>query len=314
MRKLKHRHWPGSAAVLIGAIAASAMALATPAAAKTSRCLVVNNALNASYTSLQAAQDAASAADTLWVRGTCVGTTTVRKDLTITGQQPSGYTPPTLDGAGQGSVLTIDPGVTAAVDTLTISHGKTSDIGGGIFYRGTVTVNKSTVSDNTANLGGGVGGDGTLTVNDSTVSGNTGDLGVGIFNLGTATVNGSSRIANNTSDGDAGGINNYGGGATLTLNDSSTVTGNTADQEGGGIRNDEGTVTLNDSSAITGNTAGDDGGGIWNGGAVTLNDSSAITSNTAGNVGGGVYNAPGYGTLALAGGSVSGNTPDDIYP
>ena len=300
------------AGVLSGLVALVVLAWTPLAAATTSRCLIINDALNASYKSLQAAQDAASSADTLWVRGRCVGTTTIRKNLTITGQQPRGFTPPTLDGAGQGSVLTIDEGLTATINALTISNGDTDDVGGGIIALGTVTLNDSTVSHNVAGLGGGIASDGTVTLNDSTVRDNTGHGGGGgILSFGTVTANGSSRIADNTAtDSDAGGVYNLG---TVTLNDSAAITGNTA-HRGGGIRNDEGTVTLNDSSAVTGNTASDDGGGIWNGGAVTLNDGSAVSGNTAANVGGGVYNASGFGTLHLAGGTVSGNTPDDVYP
>jgi hypothetical protein len=65
-----------------------ALLIWAPAAApaKGSNCLVTNPARNGSYRSLQAAQAAARVGDTLLVRGTCVGTTKISKDLTIKGQ------------------------------------------------------------------------------------------------------------------------------------------------------------------------------------------------------------------------------------
>jgi hypothetical protein len=47
---------------------------------------------------------------------------------------------------------------------------------------------------------------------------------------------------------------------------------------------------------------------------VTMNDTSAITGNATGDVGGGIYNDPNFATLNQPGGTISGNTPDDIYP
>ena len=334
MRKLKHPK-PGrrSAAVLIGAIAALAMALAAPAGAKTSHCLIINNALNATYTSLQAAQDAASAADTLWVRGNCVGTTEITKDLTITGQQPSGYTTPTLDGASQGSVLSIDSGVMVTINTLTITGGSGTNTegvtgGGGINnFEGAVILNGTSITGNRADSGGGIANTGgSVTLNDSSISGNTASYGGGINSgingtfVGSVTLNGSSSISDNTVGGgvpgDGGGIGSNGG--TVTLNDSSSISGNTAVTEGGGVSViAAASVTLNDSSSISGNTAGTLGGGIYNVGnsSVTLNDSSSITGNTAGADGGGIYNDVFAGPVTLNdSSSITGNTPNNCAP
>jgi len=94
------------------------LAAAPAASAATSHCLIINNAINTSYTSLQAAVTAAASGATLWVRGTCTGTATISTSVTITGQQPAGFTPPTLSGGGPGPVLGIEinpltvPGVT----------------------------------------------------------------------------------------------------------------------------------------------------------------------------------------------------------
>ncbi len=227
----------GTLSALLGLLVLSALAWApTAAAAAPLKCLIINNALNASYSSLQAAQDASAAGDTLWVRGRCFGTTTITKDLTLTGQQLRGFTSPTLDGGSQNVVLSINAGVAVTINTLTISDGNNPAFGGGGIDNlgGTVTLNDSTITgNNTAtSAGGGINNDG-----------------------GLVTLNGSSSVSDNYGF-NGGGINNTNGG-TVTLNDSSSVSGNTADLVGGGIFNyPGGTVNLN-GGTVTGNTPDD---------------------------------------------------------
>jgi hypothetical protein len=222
------------------------LAGAPAASAATSHCLIINNAINTSYTSLQAAVNAAASGATLWVRGTCAGTATISTSLTITGQQPAGFTAATLNGGGQGPVLDIEinsltvPGV--ILNNLTVTGGN-GDEGGGIFAVGHLTLNNVTVAGNTAVLGGGIGVEpanpigSTVTLNNSTVRGNTAQLGGGMF------------IA-------SGGIP-VPPAPVVTLNNS-TITGNTAESPpfGGGVFND-GTLVLNGTSSVTGNTPDD---------------------------------------------------------
>jgi hypothetical protein len=250
----------GTLSALLGVLVLAMLAWAPAATAAPMRCLIINNALNASYSSLQAAQDAATAGDTLWVRGRCFGTTTITKDLTLTGQQPRGFTSPALDGASQNFVLTTSAGVAVTINTLTITDGNNPAFGGG----------------GIDNLGG------TVTLNDSTITGDSATYGRG------------------------GGISNDGG--LVTLNGSSSVSGNYA-ANGGGIYN-SGTVSLNNSSSVSGNSA-IFGGGIFNSGTVNLNNSSSVSGNSADLEGGGIFVYPG-GTVNLNGGTVTGNTPDDI--
>ena len=278
---------PRFAGLLLGLLVLTVLAWAPPAAAAPSKCLIINNALNANYTSLQAAQDAASPGATLWVRGTCTGTSEVTKNLTLTGQQPRGFTAPTLNGGGQGSVLTIDSGVTVTINTLTITGGSgtyvpelETVVGGGILNNdnGSVTLNGTSITGNTAPYGGGIANianGGSVTLNDTSITGNTaGTNGGGIINGGTVTLNGTSSINGNTARQDSGGILSVSG--SVTLNDTSSITDNTA-PNGGGILNLAGSVTLNNSGNITGNTAGSVGGGIYNlFGTVTLNNSTTI--------------------------------------
>lgn len=62
---------------------------------------------------------------------------------------------------------------------------------------------------------------------------------------------------------------------------------------------------------ITGNTSGTVGGGVYNNGTFEMSGGE-ITGNTATTQGGGVYNTA--TATFTPGGTVSGNTPDDVYP
>src|SRR5262245_43163375 len=85
-----------------------ALAWASVASADKPGCLVVDTNADQSYASLQAAVNAASAGDTLFVKGTCVGTSTIDRNLTITGHSNGGKKTGTLDGAAGGTVLTVN--------------------------------------------------------------------------------------------------------------------------------------------------------------------------------------------------------------
>ena len=245
-------------------------------------CRVVDTRTGRSYSTLQAANDAGPtlAGDTLVVRGTCYGATTISKSLTIVGRHR--LDAPTLDGGHSGApVVTVMGGVTVALDDLIVTGGGVAGgvggLGGGIFNDGgTVTLTNTTVTGNTARLGGGILNyhGGTVTLHSSTVSDNTGS-----------------------------GIENYDGG-TAAL-DNSTVTGNTT-QYGGGISNHYSTLLTLDDSTVAGNTARYDGGGIYNTGVARLTNST-VTGNTA-RSGGGIYNA---GVVTLTGSTGTGNSPDD---
>jgi uncharacterized repeat protein (TIGR01451 family) len=219
----------------------------------------------------------------------------------------------TLDGQGTRRGITVNSGVVAVVERFTIQNGTALygyPVGGGIYNRGTFTLNKSTVSGNTAgDGGGGIFNEDILTLNDSTVSGNT--------------------VSGNTTGGSGGGIYNNGynavGKGKVTLN-RSTVSGNTAGANGsgsgggiytiGGIYISSGVVVLNN-SAIRGNranTAGGGGGGVISLGTVLILNNSTVSDNTTTNTslpgtissGGGIYASGGVVTLSSS--TISGNT------
>ncbi|NBB78871.1 MAG: hypothetical protein GVY36_05415 [Verrucomicrobia bacterium] len=162
----------------------------------------------------------------------------------------------TIDANGEETghrVMEIAAGHTVALHSLTLTGGKATgsfpnNRGGGIYNRGTLTLDWSTLSGNSAAFGGGIYNRGTLTLTQSTLSGNyAADNGGGIYIDGTLTLDQSTLSGNSAANG--GGIYNT---DTLTLTQS-TLSGNSAADDGGGISN-FGTLTLTN-SIVAGNTA-----------------------------------------------------------
>ncbi|WP_129593326.1 hypothetical protein [Streptomyces sp. C] len=228
------------------ATAAAALATAAPASAATT-------VVNCPAQNLQTAIDNAASGDTLLVRGTCTGTFTIGKSLTLAGSSGA-----TLNGNNAGRTLTVNGPTTVRVTLtgLTLTGGAGVGLGGGLFNNGaTVTLRSSTVRNNTSTEeGGGIGSLGTTTLDGSTVRDNTSKYGGGIAN----------------------------GPGVLTVF-WSTVRGNTATQWGGGLLVAGQARVVG--STITANTAQGgplSGGGIYNFSNLTLLGNS-ITANTPNN-------------------------------
>jgi hypothetical protein len=200
---------------------------------------------------------------------------------------------------------------------LTVNHSTLCDnsthdyyvaSGGGILNAGTATVSDSTLSGNSASYyGGGISNGGTLTVSDSTLSGNSAFLGGGVYSSGTLTVSNSALSGNSAFGGRGGfggGITNSGisSGGTLTVSNSS-LSGNSATVAGGAIYNEFGTVTVSNST-LSGNSA-DLGGGILNNGTLTVSDST-LSGNSSGGSGGGIWNN-GTGPVTLTNVTLTAN-------
>jgi len=250
--------------------------------------------------------------DELTITGTCTGTYTLDKNLSLIGLVTRRYPTPTLDGGHAGSTLTVGS-VTATLTNLTLTGGTGFAVGpyrygGGLYNGGTVTLVHVNVVGNTASAplgyGGGIFNAGTIVLeSQSVVSGNgSGKNGGGIYNAGTATVRGSSIVTGNFAE-DGGGIYDSG---TLSI-DGSSITGNSASLRGGGgifkvQTSSNGTATLT-SATISNNTAANQGAGIYNGGVMVI-QSSTVSGNTSRGGGGGIYN---IATLALTASTVSQN-------
>jgi len=207
------------------------------------------------------------------------------------------------DGSGDVELFIVNPGVSAALNHLTVTKGKglagirnwgtltvtssifsdnigvgTSNSGGAILNASGahLTVSESTFVDNSTGAdGGGIANyDSTVMVTDSTFSGNSATSGGAIYNLlGSVTISNSTLSANQASQG--GGIFNYWGTLTVT---NSTFSGNSA-TSGGGIYNNGPTTVTN--STFSGNSASS-GGGIYNSDTAIFYN-SIIANSTGGN-------------------------------
>jgi nitrous oxidase accessory protein NosD len=109
------------ALVLLGLLA-GLLGIGSSASAAPATCEVDDSTTLSTYSSLQAAIDGASAGNTLEINGTCVGTSTVTKNLRIKGGSPKVSI---LDAGGAGSTLTVNPSVSVTV-VISWSWGKTS--------------------------------------------------------------------------------------------------------------------------------------------------------------------------------------------
>ncbi|MBU0491732.1 MAG: hypothetical protein KKA73_17070 [Chloroflexi bacterium] len=165
-------------------------------------CRACVNGAGPVYGTAQAAVDAASPGDAVWIAGTCVGADAgqqvhVTQDLTLRGGyradfgtwDPATY-PTTLDAAGQGRVVTVQGPAQVMLESLRITGGDAtglggldwSDAGGGLYaITATVTLSDTQVTGNIAStqgqgFGGGVG------VATTTLDHNTG--ATGMFGMG----------------------------------------------------------------------------------------------------------------------------------
>jgi hypothetical protein len=167
-----------------------------------------------------------------------------------------------------GGVFSAGPSVT--IDHSTV-HGNHSWQGGGVDANGgVVTISDSTISGNYADgdpahsggrgYGGGIFSTANVTVDGSTINDNTGAYdGGGIYLTGSGSLAvGNSTIArNHAQNDDGGGIWDYAGGTFSVIG--STVTGNTAATRTGGIEFGGGTGTpVLENSIVSGNSSGTD--------------------------------------------------------
>ena len=120
------------AVLALGVAAAGAALIPAAAVGKPPSCAISNDRNHTGYGVLQDAVDAAKAGDTLEIKGTCVGSTSVDRDITLKGIVNKPFPgPPTLDGNHSGRVLDITAGK-ATIRDLVITNGRTDGDGGGI--------------------------------------------------------------------------------------------------------------------------------------------------------------------------------------
>ena len=117
------------AACAVGLAAVCAALTAPGAVGRPPSCAISNDRNHKGYDGLQAAVDAAKSGDTLEIKGTCVGSTSLDRDITLKGVVNNAFPgTPTLDAAGHGRVLTLTAGK-ATVHNLVITNGSASGEG-----------------------------------------------------------------------------------------------------------------------------------------------------------------------------------------
>lgn len=281
--------------------------------------IIEHNGINGttSYSTIQAAIDAAQAGDTIWLESGTYTTTNdylnpalvyVTKNLTF--RVFNGATA-TIDGSNLFRCIWVNSGITANFYDVTISNGQSWDPvyldGAGIFNdRGTVNLYNCILEDNDGLWSGGAiyNNQGTIKLENSTIrNNNVPTKGGAIYNnQGTVNIAGSTITGNSARNG--GGIYNDQGTVIIqNSNVNSNLVYDTGENNGGALYNDGGTVSIS-GCMIWYNNADDNGGAIYNTGNTTIT-STNIYSNTAFN-GGSIYNTN-IGTMTITGSSLYSN-------
>jgi hypothetical protein len=231
------------------------------------------------------------------------GQLNVTEALTVTG---NGATNTIVDGNASTRIFNVSGGVAFTISGATLQHAlAATGAGGAIDSDGAVTLDATTLTDNSATAGGGLHAAAATIRNDSVVRANQAStLGGGVASTGDATVTdstigGSSASDANTSVDNGGGLSAQG---TATINNS-TVRHNTTAGNGGGVSGD---IVVVDGSTIGDNTA-TRGGGISSQSTVSVS-SSTISDNT-GTAGAGISS---QSTLAVSSSTISSNTGTGI--
>lgn len=261
---------------------------------------------------------------TLSIAGTDDGNSSgdfdITSDMTITGLGATADDV-IIDANDIDRIFDIRDNAVVTIDTLTVTDGTTNvdgggisvgnaanltlnsvkinfnvgDHGGGIYVdalgpqSGVLTINDSTMSDNTAQDGGALNSKGTSTLNNVSISNNSAVRGGGIYSENSITIT-DSDISGNTATQDAGG--HYAGAsdpmATSQTISNTTYDSNTAGSYGGGIRHSGGTLTIS---------------------STTISNNNANTSSNGGVTGGGLTNNS--GNLTMYNSTISGNDITD---
>jgi fibronectin-binding autotransporter adhesin len=241
------------------------------------------------------------------------------KFVTVTGQEPA--SPITLTGGrvrngNGGGILVDNPQNVVTLQYVNLVGNSAAQVrnpllgaqgnGGGIYSKGTLTLDHATVSGNVAlginnasGHGGGTYTDQGVTLMDSHVDGNKARNSSGIFNVygsveivNGSTVNNNSPTANGLPFGDLGGGGIGQTDGNVVIADSQVDNNRSNGMYSGGIGILLGGITVTGGSQIDGNSNNGPGGGIAAnfGGAVVITDGSQVDGNTAAGIGGGIVN------------------------
>ena len=187
-------------------------------------------------------------------------------------------------GYGGGVYAGADTSVT--INDSTIKDNTSPGGGGGVYgwQDSTIRINNTTISGNSAVYGGGVMGDESsdIIINESVITGNSAAYGGGLYlYVGTTMAVVNSTISNNTALSFGGGIRAVGGNSATVRLDviGSTISDNTVSgvtlggHKGGGISTYQASINITNSS-ISGNHANEYGSGL------DINASTLVMKNT----------------------------------
>jgi len=240
-------------------------------------------------------------------------------DLTLIGAAAASTV---IDGGGLDRVLDIDPsgaGISVSLSNLSVRNGNVAgEAGGGIRNRGTLTLDRVSISGNVSGInGGGLLNLGVVTLTNTTVDGNSAGSGGGIYNGGGTLTLSSSTLSGNGADaagGDGGGLYNAGTAAAALTN--VTFSGNGAVDMGGGVFVAGGTATLTNVT-FSGNSAATGASVARAGGTATLTN-TLLAAGTGGNCSGtivsGGNNLDDGGSCAFGGAGDLANTDPLLGP
>ncbi|MEX2142001.1 MAG: HYR domain-containing protein [Pirellulales bacterium] len=216
-----------------------------------------------------------------------LGELPVTGELTITGL---GEDQIAISGNDVTRVLHVLPGVSLTLEHVTIRKGSAqgdfpNNLAGGIYNEvGNLTINNSTITENSArSVGGAIYSSGNLTIQSSTFSSNSAVGGGALYVVSAGSGTGRALISKSTftlnvapsTFGDGAALVNH---AEMTVVNT-TLSNNSTGGEGGAIWNGNGNLTVTNTT-ITRNSAGTHGGGIWNGGRLLFGN-SVIAANSA---------------------------------
>ena len=194
----------------------------------------------------------------------------------------------TNDAAARGGAINVDSAI-LTINNSTLSDNSATSFGGGVFSRNSnITISNSILSDNyTAQSGGGISFIGSdIFITDSTVSDNSADFGGGVYSISSSTTIINSILSNNLANSVGGGISTTSNSVT-TISES-TISNNSTGGRGGGISSRySSTITINDSS-ISDNSAYSRGGAFYSKDSSTNIINGTVSNNSAGFSGGGI--------------------------
>lgn len=257
--------------------------------------------------------------------------------LTINGDSPTStltLTSGAARNANGGGILVDNPANILTLRNVNVTGNSAAQVsdpirgtggnGGGIYSRGTVTLDHSSVSGNSASgpnsatgHAGGVYTARGITLIASHVDGNAALNAAGILNSwGSVEVVDGSTVSHNVSTGNSFSSGSLGGGGigqmngNVLISNSQVNDNHTLGMYSGGIVLLIGGVVVTNGSQVNGNTNAGPGGGIAAnfGGPVLISNGSQVNGNTGAGLGGGIVNfSETFPTIVTSNSEVSNN-------